>query len=105
MNSKLWIAAGVCVAVVAAGGAVLLTRNRDDSLVPAAQAQAPLPAVAVQTTKPERRNVSRLIALPGDIHPMQEATLYAKVPGYLERIAVDKGDRIKAGELLAVIRA
>ena len=33
----------------------------------------------------------------------QQATLYAKVAGYLKTIAVDKGDAVKEGALLAEI--
>jgi RND family efflux transporter MFP subunit len=73
--------------------------------MPAAQGQggASAPPVAVQTTRPETRDVSRLISLPGDVHPWEETTLYAKVPGYLDRIYVDKGDTVKAGQVIATI--
>src|ERR1051326_8199726 len=73
--------------------------------MPAAQGQAGAPAAAivVQTTKPETRDVSRLISLPGDVHPWEGTTLYAKVPGYLDRIDVDKGDRVRAGQIVAMI--
>jgi membrane fusion protein (multidrug efflux system) len=35
--------------------------------------------------------------------PYQQATLYAKVAGYLKTISVDKGDAVKSGALLAEI--
>jgi len=35
--------------------------------------------------------------------PYQQATLYAKVSGYLSNVLVDKGDTVKAGQLLATI--
>ncbi len=63
------------------------------------------PPVAVQTTHLVRRDVPRLISLPGDIAPLQEATLFSKQAGYLDSIYVDKGDRVRAGQVLAVIRA
>ena len=37
--------------------------------------------------------------------PYQEATLYAKVSGYLGKVPVDKGDVVKAGQLLATIES
>jgi len=37
------------------------------------------------------------------VKPNQQATLYAKVTGYLKTIKVDKGDTVKAGDLIAVI--
>lgn len=66
---------------------------------------APAPPTAVQTTQPVKRDVSRPLTVPADVLPMEETTIYAKVPGYLDKITVDKGDRVAAGQLLAVIRA
>jgi RND family efflux transporter MFP subunit len=37
------------------------------------------------------------------VTPYQQATLYAKVSGYLSDVQVDKGDAVKAGQLLATI--
>ena len=45
------------------------------------------------------------LTLPGSTLPFQQATLYARVSGYLERRLVDIGDDVKAGQLLAVISA
>jgi RND family efflux transporter MFP subunit len=39
----------------------------------------------------------------GVFRPYQEINLYAKVSGYVKRINVDIGDRVKKGELLAVL--
>ena len=43
------------------------------------------------------------IALIGETRPYAEATLYAKVSGYLKAVKVDKGDKVKQGQILAVI--
>src|SRR5204863_5017855 len=43
------------------------------------------------------------ITLPGNVLAYQQATLYAKVAGYLKTITVDKGDRVKEGDLIADI--
>ncbi|HWL62287.1 MAG TPA: efflux RND transporter periplasmic adaptor subunit [Steroidobacteraceae bacterium] len=69
----------------------------------AAPPQQPAAPVAVEVTQPTRGSVQRWVTLPGSIRPMQEATLYAKVPGYLKSISVDKGDAVKAGATLAVL--
>jgi HlyD family secretion protein len=90
------------IALLAAGG--LCSCAGSDADAPSQTQRAPAP-IAVQTTSPQRRNVSRLISLPGEVHPWEEATLYAKVPGYLATITVDKGDRVKAGQLIATIEA
>ncbi|HZP45649.1 MAG TPA: efflux RND transporter periplasmic adaptor subunit [Candidatus Binataceae bacterium] len=45
----------------------------------------------------------RDLELPGTIHGYVESPVYAKVAGYLKAILVDKGDRVRKGQLLAVI--
>jgi RND family efflux transporter MFP subunit len=53
---------------------------------------------------PARGEIARSITLPSfRILACQEATLYAKVSGYLKTLTVDKGDVVKAGQLLAEI--
>jgi RND family efflux transporter MFP subunit len=63
------------------------------------------PATPVQTIHPKRGEIVRRITLPGNVMAYQEATLYAKVAGYLKTISVDKGDTVKEGDLLAEIEA
>jgi membrane fusion protein, multidrug efflux system len=60
--------------------------------------------VTVQTVLPKRGEIARSITLPSfRILAYQEATLYAKVSGYLKTLTVDKGDSVTAGQLLAEI--
>src|SRR5947207_5883887 len=61
------------------------------------------PPLEVKTVHPSRGTITRHITLPGNVLPYQQATLYAKVAGYLKTIAVDKGDRVKEGDLIADI--
>ncbi len=56
----------------------------------------------MQTVAPHRGPITRSITLPTfRVLPLQEATLYAKVSGYLKTLTVDKGDPVKDGQLLA----
>lgn len=106
MKRKLPLTLTTLLTVAVVGGGILLFRQQE--AVPPASAQdqtSAAPLAAVQTTHPQRRDVSRLISLPGDVHPWEETTLYAKVPGYLATIPVDKGDTVKAGQVLATIEA
>jgi len=67
-------------------------------------AQKTQPPANVQTELPRRGEIARTITLPTfRILPLQEATLYAKVSGYLKTLTVDKGDAVKEGQLLAEI--
>ncbi|MGH7918219.1 MAG: efflux RND transporter periplasmic adaptor subunit, partial [Candidatus Binataceae bacterium] len=65
--------------------------------------QAQLPPPTVITVRPQLGTAIRSITLPGDLIGYYESTLYAKVTGYLRSIYVDKGDRVKKGQVLAVI--
>jgi membrane fusion protein (multidrug efflux system) len=62
----------------------------------------PLPLV--QVSKPALVDMQRTLLLTADILPIQQADLMAKVAGYLDTIYVDRGDRVQAGQLLAVIQ-
>jgi RND family efflux transporter MFP subunit len=52
----------------------------------------------VQSVPPGRR-----LTLPGEVHPWRQATLFAKVSGYVKRMLVDKGDFVREGQLLATL--
>jgi membrane fusion protein (multidrug efflux system) len=65
-------------------------------------ADAPKP-LDVKIARPSRGDIVRYVTLPGSIRANQQATLYAKVPGYLKSIAVDKGDKVQAGQALGEI--
>jgi len=60
-------------------------------------------AVRVKTVKPSRQEISRKVILPASVRADAEVTLFAKVTGYLKSISKDRGDKVKAGELIAVL--
>lgn len=69
---------------------------------PTGAMQEPLePTVLV--VRPQRGDMVRRLQLPGDLVGYYEAALHAKVTGYLQGISVDKGDWVKAGQVLATI--
>jgi len=61
------------------------------------------PPVAVRVVQVKKGDATRSISLPGNVLPYQQATLYAKVAGYVKGVLVDKGDAVKEGALLADI--
>jgi len=63
------------------------------------------PTLPLQTIHLRLGEFVRRITVPGNVMAYQEATLYAKVAGYLRTISVDKGDSVKEGALLAEIEA
>lgn len=61
--------------------------------------------VRVDVVKPLLGGMDRNSVQPGSIHAYESAELFAKISGYLQRLYVDIGDRVKAGQLLAEIDA
>jgi RND family efflux transporter MFP subunit len=70
--------------------------------LPAVVAAASAPA-DVGVTSPRRGDIHRFVTIPGTLRANQQVTLHAKVAGYLKSISVDKGDTVRAGQLLAEI--
>lgn len=66
----------------------------------AAEVKAP---PVVRTATPTRGEVLRYVSLPGNLRANQQATLYAKVAGYLKTMPVDKGTKVHEGDLLSEI--
>src|SRR5262249_36073642 len=60
---------------------------------------------AVNVAKPRRPTAAPAIVLPATVEAMQETTVYARTSGYLRAVNVDIGDRVTAGQLLAVIES
>ncbi|HJU84110.1 MAG TPA: efflux RND transporter periplasmic adaptor subunit [Holophagaceae bacterium] len=54
----------------------------------------------VQMSDPER-----VLSIQGEALPYASTTLYAKISGYLGHINVDKGDRVRAGQVLGTIQS
>ena len=50
-----------------------------------------------------RDDLSSTLTVAGDFQPYQEVELHAKVSGYIRRINVDIGDRVKSGQVIATL--
>ncbi len=53
--------------------------------------------------KVARGDLSQALTLAAEFRPFQEIDVHAKVAGYVKSINVDVGDRVRAGQLLAVL--
>jgi membrane fusion protein, multidrug efflux system len=62
-----------------------------------------MPTLSVRLVAVKKGDATRSVMLPANILPYQQATLYAKVAGYVKAVNVDKGDTVQAGALLADI--
>jgi RND family efflux transporter MFP subunit len=62
------------------------------------------PPPAVTTMQVGARDVPVEIRSPVDLRPIEQADVGAKTLGYLDAVLVDRGDRVRRGQLLAVVR-
>ncbi|MBV9084698.1 MAG: efflux RND transporter periplasmic adaptor subunit [Acidobacteriaceae bacterium] len=51
------------------------------------------------------KRVERTTQLPGEFYPFLSVQIHAKVPGYVEKVAVDRGSFVKKGDLLVQLSA
>jgi RND family efflux transporter MFP subunit len=65
----------------------------------AEEAKAPTAAVVMV----RRRPISNSLTLSGDFRPFQEVDVHAKIAGYIRKIYVDVGDRVRARQTLAIL--
>jgi len=77
--------------------------NREAIAKAAKRQQDAIPAVVV--TAAVRSDSTAQLSLPGSTAAQVEAPIYARASGYVTKRLVDIGDRVKAGQLLAVIDA
>ena len=47
--------------------------------------------------------ISNTVTLSGEFRPFQEVDVHAKIAGYIRKIYVDVGDRVKTGQTLAIL--
>ncbi len=62
------------------------------------------PAPLVTTAKVSVEDVPVLVRGPVDIRPVAQADLGSKTVGYLDAVLVDRGDVVKKGQVLALVR-
>ncbi|MBS2006415.1 MAG: efflux RND transporter periplasmic adaptor subunit [Cyanobacteria bacterium SZAS TMP-1] len=59
----------------------------------------------VQTTKVTQKILSRVDQLPGEIRAYQDVAVYPKVPGFIKWIGVDRGSKVKKGQVMVRLAA
>jgi RND family efflux transporter MFP subunit len=89
------IAVAAVVPLAAATGC-----SRSQAASPPAAGQPP---TTVAVVKAERRDLAETLTIAADFRPFQQIDVHAKVAGFLKTIFVDVGDRVRAGQLLAVL--
>jgi RND family efflux transporter MFP subunit len=55
----------------------------------------------VEVTAVESRKLAITVRLPGELQPYEVVAVFPKVTGFVDSITVDRGSRVKAGQLMA----
>src|SRR5579864_73892 len=65
--------------------------------------QANGPSITVGVTTVVKKSLGRQITLSSELVPFQEIDVYAKESGYVKKLMVDYGSRVKAGQVMAIL--
>ncbi len=93
------VAASALLALVLAGLIAMRMRTAPAHAASAADSPAPRAAVAVVKREP----VSNALEVAGEFIPYQQIEVHGKVSGYIKKIFVDIGDRVREGQTLAIL--
>ena len=89
------------LAIIAGAGIFVISCS--SSAEPATTAKNAAPTVS--TTTISQQKSGRTLMLSAEARPYQSVTLYAKISGYLQKLFVDKGQDVKAGQTIAIIES
>jgi RND family efflux transporter MFP subunit len=89
----------VCIIIAAAAGFAPRWRQRRE----AQKDIAALATTTVTVVSPEPGTADSGLVLPAEIQPLLQASIFARVSGYLKKWNVDIGARVTAGQVLAEI--
>jgi membrane fusion protein (multidrug efflux system) len=104
--TRLYIAGAAIVAVaVLAVGYFHFSRSASVATAREARGTAVDRGPRVEVVTPVQGPKERTITLLADVRSNQAAILYAKVSGYVKSLQVDRGDRVQAGQTVAVIES
>jgi HlyD family secretion protein len=58
---------------------------------------------SIQVIQPQKRKIVRIVGQPSFVESYERTSIYPKVTGYIQKWAVDIGDRVKKDQLLATL--
>lgn len=59
----------------------------------------------METASTSSQDMVRELTQPATLEGIEQTALYARTAGYLHTISVDRGDQVRAGQVLAVIES
>ena len=72
---------------------------------PTPSTSAPQPAglPTVDVVPVVERPLGITMEMPGELEPYEDVAIYPRVTGYIKTIRVDRGSRVRAGDVLAIL--
>lgn len=94
----------VVIAILGAIGFKLMS-NKEQMAANAAVAEIKSDAIPVTITEVENAKLDKSFTAQGNFAPIQSLTLLSETQGQIKSVLKRKGDKVKAGELLAVVES
>ena len=95
----------VIVGAFVAVGYFHLSRNQTVAVAREARGTAVDRGPRVEVVAAAQGPTERTITMLADVRANTQAIMYAKVSGYMKSVLVDRGDRVQAGQVIAVIES
>ena len=96
----------ILIAVVLIGaGAYTLMNNKKEMTAAAAVAEIKSDAIPVVLTEAKTEKIDRSFTAQGNFEPIQSLTLLSETQGQVLKVNKRKGDRVRAGEVLAQVES
>lgn len=101
----LWILGTVVVVAALGLGLLVFLHHRHETRERERLTQVADKGPRIYVAPVRKTPVQRSVTLPGDVRAFNQASIYAKVQGYVRSMNVDKGDAVRAGQVLGVIES
>jgi HlyD family secretion protein len=106
-----WVIAGLAVVIVVTtlivltgatkSGQVAFGQGNNTGTLRSDESGSGVSPVRVNTIRPAREHLQRITTQTAHVEPYETADLFARVAGYLQKVHVDIGDRVKKDQVLA----
>ena len=92
-------------AVVTAGAVLVACGGPSANTRAAEPAAAPTGPPTINVVRDVEQPLDVVLQMPGDLEAYEDVTIYPRVTGYVRSILVDRGSRVRAGDVLARLEA
>ena len=95
MTARIVLATLFVLSAVACGG----------SATPQSQKSAQTPSAAIDVVHVVQQPMDVTLSMPGELEAYQTVAIYPRVTGFVKTITVDRGSRVRAGQIIATLEA